>query len=116
MLLIFLVTRAPLPADGTAPGLRGRGLEIVDDSGKVRASIKVLPANPNVTLPDGSTGYPEKVLRRKPLILRLKHSQRTLEPLSQAGRAIVVAHVIERLGHCGFLSGQLVLAISDRRP
>jgi|SRR5215475_5819960 hypothetical protein len=64
LLLIFLVTRAPLPADGTAPVLRGHALEIVDDSGKVRASIKVLPANPNARLPDGSTGYPETVLLR----------------------------------------------------
>jgi hypothetical protein len=44
--------------------LRGHALEIVDDSGKVRASIKVLPANPNARLPDGSTGYPETVLLR----------------------------------------------------
>lgn len=64
LLLIFLVTRAPLPADGTAPVLRGHALEIVDDSGKVRASIKVLPANPDARLPDGSTGYPETVLFR----------------------------------------------------
>ena len=64
LLLIFLVTRAPLPADGTAPVLRGHALEIVDDNGKVRASIKVLPANPDARLPDGSTGYPETVLFR----------------------------------------------------
>ena len=44
--------------------LRGHALEIVDDSGKVRASIKVLPANPDARLPDGSTGYPETVLFR----------------------------------------------------
>ena len=64
LLLIFLVTRAPLPADATAPVLRGHALEIVDDSGKVRASIKVLPASPDARLPDGSTGYPETVLLR----------------------------------------------------
>ncbi len=44
--------------------LRGRGLEIVDDQGRVRAVIKVLPANPTVRMPDGTTGYPETVLLR----------------------------------------------------
>jgi hypothetical protein len=40
--------------------LRGRGLEITDDAGRIRASIKVYPAS---TLPDGTT-YPEAVLLR----------------------------------------------------
>jgi hypothetical protein len=31
-------------AEGEAPVLRGRGLQIVDDQGRVRASISVLPA------------------------------------------------------------------------
>jgi hypothetical protein len=44
--------------------LRGRGLQIVDDSGRVRASIEVLPADPNVRMPDGSRGYPETTLLR----------------------------------------------------
>jgi hypothetical protein len=42
-------------AQGVAPILRGRGLEIVDDRGRVRASITVFPATP---------GYPETVLLR----------------------------------------------------
>ena len=42
-------------AQGVAPILRGRGLEIVDDRGRVRASITVFPA---------TTGYPETVLLR----------------------------------------------------
>ena len=46
-----------LTSDGI---LRGRGLQIVDDQGKVRASITV---NPAVKQPDGST-YPETVLLR----------------------------------------------------
>ena len=41
LLLTFLVARSPSTADEIAPVLRGRALEIVDDSGKVRASIKV---------------------------------------------------------------------------
>src|SRR5712692_10414862 len=47
-----------------APVLRGRALEIVDERGKVRASITVFPANPTVKMPDGTTGYPETVLLR----------------------------------------------------
>jgi hypothetical protein len=51
-------------AEGVAPVLRGRGLEIVDDRGRVRASITILPADPSVKMPDGTTGYPETVLLR----------------------------------------------------
>jgi hypothetical protein len=40
--------------------LRGRALEITDDGGSVRASIKLYPAS---VLPDGTT-YPETVLLR----------------------------------------------------
>ena len=51
-------------AQGVAPVLRGRALEIVDDRGRVRASITVFPANPQAKMPDGTTGYPETVLLR----------------------------------------------------
>ena len=51
-------------ADGVAPVLRGRALQIVDDSERIRASISVLPADPAVKMPDGTTGYPETVLLR----------------------------------------------------
>jgi hypothetical protein len=44
--------------------LRGRALEIVDERGKVRASISVIPADPTRKMPDGTTGYPETVLLR----------------------------------------------------
>jgi hypothetical protein len=54
----------PLTAEEVAPVLRGRALEIVDDRGRVRASIKVYPADPTVKMPDGTTGYPETVLIR----------------------------------------------------
>jgi hypothetical protein len=47
-----------------APGddgvIRGKGLQIVDNSGRVRASISIMPAE---KLKDGST-YPETVLLR----------------------------------------------------
>jgi len=47
-------------AQDVAPVLRGRALQIVDE----RASISVYPADPNVKMPDGTTGYPETVLLR----------------------------------------------------
>jgi hypothetical protein len=65
LLLVFSLgqTRAVV-AEGAAPVLRGRALEIVDDRGRVRASITVLPADPTVKMPDGTVGYPETVLLR----------------------------------------------------
>lgn len=64
-LLLFSVaqTRAVV-AGGVAPVLRGRALEIVDDKGRVRASISILPGDPNFKMPDGTVGYPEGVLLR----------------------------------------------------
>jgi hypothetical protein len=65
MLLAFvLAQRVPLAAQDVAPVLRGRALEIVDAQGRVRAEIKVLPAQPTVKMPDGTTGYPEAVQLR----------------------------------------------------
>lgn len=51
-------------ADGTLPVLRGRALEIVDDQGRVRADLKVYPADLKVKMPDGTTGYPETAMLR----------------------------------------------------
>ena len=47
-----------------APVLRGRELQLVDGRGRVRAEIKVLPPDPAVKMPDGTTEYPETVLLR----------------------------------------------------
>jgi len=64
-ILIFSLTPRKVEAQGgIAPVLRGRAFEIVDDQGRVRASINVLPADPNVKMPDGTVGYPETVLLR----------------------------------------------------
>jgi hypothetical protein len=41
-----------------------------------------------------------QLLGREPLMLRPKRSERRLQPLGQAGRAIVVAHTIEYISHC----------------
>ena len=54
----------PVVAQGVAPVLRARALEIVDDQGRVRAEIKVLPAQPTLKMPDGTIGYPETVQLR----------------------------------------------------
>jgi hypothetical protein len=65
VLLIFLVGQVrPVSAADVAPVIRGRALELVDDQGRVRAEIKVRPAEPDFKMPDGTTGYPETVLLR----------------------------------------------------
>jgi hypothetical protein len=65
VLLACSLTRTDAATASTvADVLRGRALEIVDDRGRVRASIQVLPANPDFQMPDGSIGYPESVLLR----------------------------------------------------
>jgi len=64
VLLVFSLGRSIVAAQDAAPVLRGRALEIVDDRGRIRASITILPADPNVKMPDGTTGYPETVLLR----------------------------------------------------
>jgi hypothetical protein len=63
LLVLLLAQLRSVEADGVAPVLRGRALEIVDDQGRVRASIKVQPPDPAVTMPDGKT-YPETVILR----------------------------------------------------
>src|SRR5258706_16046911 len=50
-------------AADTASVLRGSGLEIVDDYGRVRASIKIHPADPRVTMPNGKPQAESVVLR-----------------------------------------------------
>jgi hypothetical protein len=64
MLLYQLIQpRAGLAATAQVPAvLRGRALEIVDERGKVRASLSVLPEDPKV-LWKGKP-YPETVLLR----------------------------------------------------
>jgi len=63
-LMFNLAHSRPATADGVVPVLRGRALEIVDDQGRVRASIKVHPADKTFKMPDGKIGYPETVMFR----------------------------------------------------
>jgi len=63
-LLVLLLARGPSAAPSSElPVLRGRGLEIVDDQGRVRASIKIYPADSKFRTADGRP-YPETVLLR----------------------------------------------------
>jgi hypothetical protein len=66
--LLFLMATLFQANSATKPEvpsvLRARSLEIVDDQGRVRALIKVFPAEPTLKMPDGTTGYPETVLLR----------------------------------------------------
>ncbi len=60
-LLVFTLAQIrPAVAEGAPPVLRGRALEIVDERGRVRASLNVLPAG---TQPNGEA-YAETVLLR----------------------------------------------------
>lgn len=52
-------------AQDVAPVIRGRALEIVDERGRVRAEIKVHPAQPKLKMPDGTIGFPEIVELRR---------------------------------------------------
>ena len=60
LLLLTLAELRPVAAQGRAPVLRGSGLEIVDDQGRVRATISVLPAGTSAA----GDRYPETVLLR----------------------------------------------------
>jgi len=60
LILTLLPMRPAAAAEGGLPMLRGRGLEIVDDQGRVRASISVLPAGTSAK----GDSYPETVLLR----------------------------------------------------
>jgi hypothetical protein len=65
LILAYTLFRAtPAESAEVAPMLHGRGLEIVDHQGRVRAMIKVFPPSPTAKMPDGTTGYPETVLLR----------------------------------------------------
>jgi hypothetical protein len=66
-ILAFLLLRQIVPVQASSPAtiLRARGLEIVDDQGRVRASIHVVPPGPAI-MADGSVAkdgkiYPETV-------------------------------------------------------
>jgi hypothetical protein len=60
-LLVFLLLSHSRLGDGVAPVVRCRALQVVDDQGRVRAGISVLPAS--IFEPTGKA-YPETVILR----------------------------------------------------
>src|SRR3954454_15812575 len=62
-LLAYLLTRVRADNPGVLPVLRGSALQIVDEHGKVRAELRVFPADAKHKLPNGDP-YPETVLLR----------------------------------------------------
>jgi len=60
LLVSALAQIRPALTEGSPPVLRGRALEIVDERGRVRASLNVLPAK---TQPNGETGSETVLLR-----------------------------------------------------
>ena len=66
LIALVLVRVRPLAAtESVSPGvLRGSALELVDAHGRVRAELKVIAADPDVKMPDGTRGAPETVQLR----------------------------------------------------
>jgi hypothetical protein len=60
-LIVFLLLSRSRLADGVAPVVRCRALQVVDDQGRVRAAISVLPAS---TFKPTGKAYPETVILR----------------------------------------------------
>jgi hypothetical protein len=60
-LLLFLLLAHSRLADGVAPVIRCRALQVVDEQGRVRAGISVLPAS---TFKPTGKAYPETVILR----------------------------------------------------
>jgi hypothetical protein len=63
LVVVFLISSSS-KSDVVPTVVKARAFELVDANGKIRAEIKVLPAEPNATMPDGTKGYPETVILR----------------------------------------------------
>ena len=63
LIVLFLISSSS-KSDGVPTVVKARAFELVDAQGRVRAEIKVLPAEPDFKMPDGSKGYPETVILR----------------------------------------------------
>src|SRR5688500_7723635 len=63
LLIVLFFSLTSFKSD-VVPILRAQAFELIDKNGKVRAEIKVLPAEPTLKMPDGTVGYPETVLFR----------------------------------------------------
>jgi hypothetical protein len=54
----------PSQPDSVIPIVRTRAFELLDDQGRVRAELRVFPAQPKLKMPDGTVGLPEIVQLR----------------------------------------------------
>ena len=63
LVVVFLISSSS-KSDAVPTVVKARAFELVDANGRIRAEIKVLPAEPNATMPDGTKGYPETVILR----------------------------------------------------
>jgi hypothetical protein len=64
ILMLQIVRAQSNDAQRPASVVRCRALELVDEQGRIRAELRVSPAQPSLKMPDGSVGYPETVLLR----------------------------------------------------
>lgn len=62
LIVLILFTSAFKPEADKV--IRGQAFELIDDQGKVRAEIKLIPADPSFKMPDGTNGAPETVIFR----------------------------------------------------
>ena len=63
-LFAFQVSHLSTANAATDGILRGSGIEIVDENGRLRAQLKLEPGDPNFAMPDGTQGYPDTVIFR----------------------------------------------------
>ncbi|MEX2016228.1 MAG: hypothetical protein WD873_06275 [Candidatus Hydrogenedentales bacterium] len=63
-LFAFQVSPVSSANAATDDVIRGSGIEIVDENGRLRAQLKLEPANPDFKMPDGTQGYPDTVIFR----------------------------------------------------
>ena len=63
-LLAYQAVHLQRTSQGSGTILRGSGLEIVDDQGRLRVQMKLEPADAAFEMPDGTKGYPETVILR----------------------------------------------------
>lgn len=63
LVVVFLISSSS-KSDVVPTVVKARAFELVDSNGKVRAEIKVLPAEPDIKMPEGTKGYPETVILR----------------------------------------------------
>jgi len=70
LIVVALHHTSPVEASGPLQVVRARGLEIVDDQGRLRASLSVIPAGPTRG-PDGRSVEPNGKIYPEAVVFRL---------------------------------------------